>query len=188
MILPTIILICRKEKLTIDIIDKFDVGYNPQTNSITFPLHDIQGNLIGVSSRNVETKFFNIDIIPDIDKPIYLLDTVVREGYDTVIICESQIDSLTAWSYGYVACAMIGVGSKKQYEILNKCPIRHYVLMFDNDLAGKMAALNFIKHIKKDVFITVVPLPVNRKDINDLIKEELDSLLEKHNLQNALKN
>lgn len=177
----------QKRKLTKEVVDKFDVGYNPNTNAITFPLRDINGNLIGVSSRNVSNKYFNIDILPGMDKPIYLLDTILKEGYDTVIICESQIDALTAWSYGYVACAMIGVGSNIQYEILNKCPITHYVLMFDNDMAGRKATLNFIKHIRKDVFTTSIQLPCTKKDINDLSKEELDLLLLKYQLHNALK-
>lgn len=176
----------KSRNISEDIAKKFQLGYNKETDSVIFPLRDAKGGLVGLSSRNVKEKLFNIDII-SYPKPVYLLDTVIREGYTSAIICESQIDALTAWSYGYVACAMIGTGSREQYDILNKSPLRHYVLMFDNDEAGKNAKLKFIHNIRKDVFVTPVKFPEGKKDINDFSKEEFDFLLNKEGLDLQLR-
>ena len=165
-----------KRHISREVAEKFDLGYNPENNSIIFPLRDEKGNLVGTSSRNISQKLFNIDII-NVAKPVYLLHNIIKEGYSSVIVCESQIDALAAWSYGYAACAMIGTGTDEQHRVLNKSPIRHYILMFDNDSAGKSAAARFMSHIRKDVFVDIVRFPSNKKDINDFSYDEFKQLL-----------
>ena len=167
-----------KRKLTNEVIQKFDVGYNPATNCITFPVRDIKGNLIGISERNVENKLFNLPKL--VDKPVYLLYNVLNEGYDIAFICESQINALTLWTYGYPGVALFGTGSQYQYNILKKCGIKHFVLCFDGDEAGYKGSQKFIKAMPDDCFIEVVNLPLNT-DINDLSKEQFEQLYAKRN-------
>lgn len=176
-----------KRKLTEEVVKKFRIGFNKDTNSITFPLRDTKGNLIGISSRDVSKKQFDFEMHYDHRKPVYLLDSVVRDGYSSTIVCESQIDALTAWSYGYVACAFMGSASDYQYGIINSCPIRSYVLMFDNDSSGVKATKSFEKKVRKDVFITPVSIPNPFKDINDMSKDEFEKLLEENGVRNLVK-
>ena len=170
--------------ISVEVMNRFKIGYDFDTNSVTFPLRDIKGNLLGVSERSVSTKYFYIP--QDIEKPVYLLDEVIRRGYTSTIICESQIDALTCFSYGYVACAMIGTGGDEQYKILNSSPIRHYVLMFDGDPAGRNGAKKFTNNIRDDVIVDIITLPEG-KDINDLNKEQFEQILRQYNVLNCLR-
>ena len=166
-----------KRKLTPEVIDIFDIGYDAKTECITFPIRDLTGNTLFVARRSVNTKFFNYPA--GVDKPVYgiyelsILDTYPSE----VIVCESMLDALTCWVYGKYAVALNGLGNELQFSQLKKMPCRKFILGTDNDTAG-MQARKRIRSNVRDKLITEFVLPSNRKDINDLTKEEFDNLLE----------
>lgn len=153
---------------------KFQVGWNQEHNSITFPVWDRHGRLTGITERYIDEKRFNIPT--DMKKPIYLLDFIIEEGHTSVFVVESQINCLTLWEWGYPAIALFGTGSKSQYEILKTSGIRHYYLCFDGDEAGHKGANRFIKYMSRDVIITNINIPIG-KDVNDLTKEEFEKIL-----------
>lgn len=162
-----------QRKLSEEVILKYKVGYDVQTDSITFPVWDEKNRLRFVTKRSVKGKQFFIP--PGVKKPVYLLNFMIRENKDTVFVCESQINALYLNTLGYPAVALIGTGTKEQYEILNKCPIRHYILAFDGDPAGDKAITRFLTNIRKDVFVDIMVLP-RGKDCNDLTGEEIANL------------
>lgn len=161
--------------LTEEVILKFRIGYNKKTDSITFPVWDEHNNLVGVTERNVKTKYFHIP--ENMGKPVYLLNYIIREHKTGVVVCESQLDALKCWTWGIPAIALFGTGSKKQYNILNHSGILYYKLAFDGDLAGEHGAKRFIENIRNDVLVDVIKLPKG-KDVNDLSLEEFNSLEE----------
>lgn len=162
-----------KRRLTKEVVDKFRIGYDPDRKSITFPVWDENGRLVMVTSRSTVDKRFYIE--KDKDKPVYLLNFIKDMGETTVYVCESQINALTLWSYGYPAIALFGTGSAYQYEILNRSPIRNYILCFDGDEAGDKGKARFMRNIRSDVLVSYKRIPPG-KDVNDLSKEEFDSL------------
>lgn len=159
--------------LSKEVVDRFSVGYDKEHNAITFPVWDELGRLVMVTSRNVTNKYFYIE--KDRDKPVYLLNFINKEHIDKVYVCESQINALTLWSWGYPAIALFGTGSAFQYEILNKSGIRNYILCFDGDFAGRVGRKRFIQNIRDDVLVSYVPIP-NGKDVNDLSKSQFEEL------------
>lgn len=161
-------------KLTKEVVDAFCVGFDHTRNAITFPVWDIANNLVMITARAVDRKKFYIDKL--IEKPVYLLNFVQMWNIDKVIVCESQLNALCAWTWGYPAVALIGTGGGNQYNILNSSSIRHYVLAFDGDEAGNKGRERFLQHIRKDVFVETKVLPPG-KDLNDLSKEEFDKLV-----------
>ena len=161
-------------KVSFEVAKKFNVGWNQEHNSITFPVWDVHGRLVGITERYINEKRFYIP--EDLKKPIYLLNFFIEEGITTAFVVESQIDALTLWTWGYPSIAMFGTGSKGQYEILKRSGIRKYYLCFDGDDAGRKGANRFIKGMSKDVIITNINMP-DGKDINDLSKEEFEYLL-----------
>lgn len=165
-----------KRGISQNILNTFQVGYDPIGRCVTFPVWDEKNNLCLITKRSVISKSFYID--KEREKPIYLLNFILNWGLDTVYICESQINALTAWTWGYPAIGLIGTGSEEQYEILNKSPIRNYILCFDGDEAGDKGVIRFLKNIRKDVFITIKNIP-RGKDLNDLTKEQFDRLTQK---------
>lgn len=162
-----------KRHLTEDVIRKFSVGYDDVDKTIVFPVWDANDHLVFFTRRSVNSKYFYIPT--GVDKPVYLLNFIIKEHITKVIVCESQINALTAWSWGYPAVALLGTGSKEQYKILNKSGIRNYVLCFDGDIAGDNGIKRFKENMRDDVLISVKYMPRGR-DLNDLTKDEFDAI------------
>ena len=166
-----------KRKMTPDVVEIFDIGYDSATNCITFPVRDSNGRCLFVARRSVVSKFFNYP--SGAEKPIYglyelnCLDSYPKE----VIICESMIDAITCWVYGKYAIALNGLGNDLQFAQLNKMPCRKFILATDNDEAGQKARKRLRTYIKNKL-ITEYVLPEGKKDINDLTLEEFTNLKE----------
>ncbi len=166
----------KERRLNIDICKKFQVGYDIKTNCIVFPVWDENDVLVMNTRRDVLSKKFYLE--KDIEKPVYLLNEILKENIKQVYVCESQINALTLWGWGYPSIALFGTGSEHQYNMLNKTEILEYVLCFDGDDAGKKGIKRFLKNINKGCFITIIYLPQG-KDVNDLTKEEFEKLEKK---------
>ena len=166
-----------ERKMTPDVVEIFDVGYDRDSKCITFPVRDIMGNCLFVARRSVVSKFFNYP--SGTEKPVYglyelsCLDTYPKE----VIICESMIDAITCWVYGKYAVALNGLGNDLQFAQLNKMPCRKFILATDNDEAGQKARKRLRTYIKNKL-ITEYVFPKGKKDINDLTLEEFTNLRE----------
>lgn len=163
--------------LTRETIDKFRVGYDKLTDSITFPVWDEKGRLVAITERSVKGKRFNIP--KSLDKPLYLLNFALKENAKILMVTEGQIDALTAWQYGVPCCATIGTPSDKQIDTLNKCGIRILISAFDNDESGEKFNKTLKKRIRDDILLYRMVFPNGKKDINELTKEEFISALEK---------
>jgi len=161
-----------KRHLNIDVIKYFKIGYNKKNNSIVFPVANDHNKFLFITERLINYKKF---IIPgNISKPVYLLYDAKK--YNTVYVCESQINALTLWGWGYPSIALFGTGSSTQFDILNNSGIVKYVLCFDGDQAGTKGRDRFINNVKNCIIsYKVIP---DSKDVNDLSKEEFDSLKE----------
>lgn len=156
--------------LTDEIIERFDIGYDKERDCITFPIKDIEGRCVFVATRSTKRKFFGLP--KGYDKPIYQAYHFRRGKYRTAYITESFLNCLTCWKYDKPAMAMIGTGNQKQYEILNKLPVREYILAFDPDEAGRKATERFKKNVHGKIIKELV-YPDNR-DVNDLQEEFLN--------------
>ena len=172
-----------KRKLTDEIIDLFDIGYDKNTECITFPNRDISGNCLFIARRSVKTKFFNYP--QDVEKPVYGLyecnicaKTIKNWFPDEIIICESMIDALTCWVYGRYAVALNGTGNENQFKTLRNMPNRKFILATDMDEAG-LKARERIRQSLGNKLVTEYVWDINvAKDINDMNKEYFDSLKE----------
>lgn len=159
--------------LTKEVIDMFRVGYDSKRDAITFPVWDDKGVPLFVTARSVRDKKFYIPF--EAEKPVYLLNFVKKWGIDSVYVCESQINSLVLWSWGYPALGLFGTGSPHQYDILKRSGIRSYTLCLDGDAAGDKGIARFKANMPEDVLIIVKKIPRGR-DVADLTKEQFDSL------------
>ena len=157
-----------KRRLTDEIINKFDVGYDPKTQALTFPVW-VDGKCLFVARRKVNYKRFDMpEIYP---KPIYGLDYLTT---NEVIVCESVLNALTCYVYGKEAVALFGTGSDYQIGLLNKLPQREIILALDNDNAGRAGTKRLIKQLHGKI-ITYMKVPEG-KDINDLEQHEFEKI------------
>lgn len=176
-----------QRKLTDQVIDKFDVGYDkafvlvdkdgkkkPPMQCVTFPVRDITGGTLFIARRSINTKFFHY---PDgVDKPVYGVYELPEDA-DEVVICESIINALTCYVYGKPAVALLGLGTQAQYETLKQLPVRKYIIGLDPDKAGTVATNKLREALYGFKLVTSYVIPPNR-DINDLSKKEFDNLEE----------
>lgn len=174
-----------KRKLTDEIIELFDIGWDSETDCITFPVRDEKGNCLFVARRSVKGKYFNYP--QNVEKPLYGLwevgeftINVIKRYPSELIICESMLDALSCWVYGKFAVALNGLGSEKQIALLNSLPCRKYILATDKDEKGKEARKRLRQKIKGKLITEYdySSYPEHAKDINDMSKQEFQNLVE----------
>lgn len=166
-----------KRRLTDEIISMFDIGYDMQTQCITFPIQDEFGNVLFIARRSVNTKYFHYPNA--VVKPLYGLYQLRKYAGDIneVIVCESMLNALTAWVYGRPAIALNGTGSSKQLQDLLKLPYRKIILALDPDDAGRKGTRKIYDTLKNSKILTKLIIPIG-KDVNDLSYQEFVSLPE----------
>lgn len=185
-----------KRGLTDEIIELFDIGYDSTTETITFPVKDIDGHCLFVARRSVISKFFHYP--EGVEKPLYGLyelyqqhrDHAIKDknditrGYSRsynftdVIVCESMLDALSFWTVGKYAVALNGLGNDLQFKQLRELPCRKIILATDMDERGLAARKRIRKNIGNRKIITEYMFPKGRKDANECTKEELLNLEE----------
>ena len=159
-------------KLTKEVIEKFDVGFDIKNNSVTFPVRDINGRTLFIARRRVDYKYFNYP--SGVLKPLYGVYEMNKSD-KSIILCESIFNCLTCYVYGKDALALNGTGSKEQIEQISKLNVRSIYLGLDNDEAGNKGSIRIYEKLKNRFIFYKMIFPVG-KDINDLNKEEFENI------------
>ena len=150
--------------LTDEIIEEFDIGFDSDSQCITFPVYYADKTPAFVARRSVKVKFFNYP--KGVEKPVYCAERFVSGKYSEAIICESIFNCLTCWKHGRPSMALMGTGTEYQYDVLKKLPVRKYVLAMDPDETGRRAAAKLRKVLSSTKIISYLALPQG-KDVND---------------------
>ena len=165
-----------ERKMDDRVIEIFDIGYDKETECITFPIRDKNGNCLFIARRSVKTKFFSYP--QGVEKPLYGLYELYQldEFPKEIYICESMIDAITIWTHhNKYAIALNGLGNDLQFSQLNSMPNRTFILATDNDSAGIKARIRLKKYITNKIIKEII-LPSNRKDINECTYDELENI------------
>ena len=165
-----------QRKLSKEICEKFNVKYDPKYRQVIFPAYDIHGNLVMMPKRSIDSKIFYLD--KDQEKPVYCLNYIMKENIKQAIITEGPFDCLTCWEYGMPAVATLGRISDYQIEQLNKSCLTIIYAMFDNDAAGRAFNKVLKSKLNSRILVVDVQIPNNKKDINELTKQEFQKALE----------
>lgn len=161
-----------KRGLTNEIIEKFDIGYDFNTNCITVPVADINKNIVFIARRSVTGKFFNYP--SGTEKPVYCADRCMENNSsEAVIVTESVFNTLTCWKFNKPSVALFGTGTKNQYEILKKLPAKKLILALDPDEAGELGITKLVYNLKNYKILTRLQIPKG-KDLNDLDEKILE--------------
>lgn len=160
-----------ERKLTDEIIAKFDIGFDPNFNvngrkipCITFPVADEFGNVLFIYRRSIQNKFHNYPL--DVLKPVYGLN-MIPLGTKEIIICESIINALTLWTYGFVAVALMGTGNVYQIKQLRSLGVLSFVLCMDGDDAGARATAKLYKQLSDIAMIWKIDM-IPGEDVNSI--------------------
>lgn len=170
-----------ERKLTKEVCERFQIKYDTKEKALVFPVRDLFGNLLFLTRRKVDQKQFYID--HNVEKTLYLLNEVVKEKYTYTFITEAQIDALNCWGYGYPCIATMGTPSKEQMSLLSKTDINILITMFDNDETGRRFTENLRKLVPDKIMMYNIDWKnINKKDINELTKEEFEYIIKENNL------
>lgn len=170
-----------ERKLTDELIEKFDIGVDMNwvppgrkkvVPCLTFPVRDRCGNTLFICRRSIEGKFFSIP--KEVTKPVYGID-MIPSNCKSVVICESILNCLTCWRYGYPAVALLGTGNSYQIQQLRELGVYEYVICMDGDEAGERAT-NKLKRALNGVALIWVIHMIEGKDVNDLDKSQFEEL------------
>lgn len=175
--------------LTDEVIELFDIGYDRDSDCITFPVRDIHGNCLFIARRSVNTKFFNYP--EGVEKPLYGRYELTKYGeevvvfgselrrvpkYKEIIVCESMLDALSFWTVGKYACAFNGLGNELQFKQLRELPCRTIILATDMDERGLRARDRIRDNMQNTKIVGEYFFPKGCKDANDCTKEQLKNL------------
>jgi DNA primase len=164
-----------QRKLSRGVCAEFKVRYDPIYRQVIFPAYDLNGNLVMMPKRSIDTKSFYLD--KELEKPVYCLDYIMKHNYRAALITEGPFDTLTGWEYGYPTCGTFGQPSPYQIDQINKSCISVLYAAFDNDEAGQKFTRALKRNLDKRIILIELKLPNGKKDINDLSKEELDKII-----------
>ena len=181
-----------ERKLTDDIIDLFDIGYDDHFKVIkkdgsfqfykclTFPNRNIDGSIAFIARRSVNTKFFHYP--KDVTKPVYGLYEIKQVYGDNipkdVYICESMLDALALWTHpNKIAVALNGLGTPYQFQQLLSMPFRKFILATDSDGPGMQARAKIAKALKGRLIMQVF-MPQGKKDVNACTYDEVENFEE----------
>ena len=171
-----------ERKLTDEIIEWFDVGYDPETNCLTFPVCDKNGKVLFIYRRSVASKFFNTIEETVKSQTIYGIDKIYQniDRIKEVTITESIINCLTCWVHKKPAIALLGTGSENQYKLLRELPVRVLISGLDPDEAGFRGTDKLVKRLHQDKLIYRLDYPQwmidNKNDLNDLTWEQFENI------------
>ena len=156
-------------KITEKTLKDFKIA-NKDDNTIIFPYFK-DGQLIGVKYRlNQEKKFWKEK---DTEPALYNIDMI--DNYETLYICEGEIDCLSLYEYGIKGVSLpSGVNDlswiEHQWEWVQQ--FKYIYLLLDQDNAGQEAAETIVNRLGKWRCYNVT-LP--KKDINECLMSGIES-------------
>lgn len=152
----------------------FELGYDEQTESATYPVRDASGHLLGVVRRPLSPDWDGGKYIypRHIDVSKYLFNYSQLVGRRRVLLVEGAADAIAAWEAGYEAYAIYGSRlSERQVQLLRRVNARKVYTAFDRDEAGDKAH-NRCLDLIKDVPVRRVDLPDYAKDLAEMTVSE----------------
>lgn len=169
------------------IIDRFNLGYDPEKNVATIPYNsDCKGYVHRIlwNSDNKYCKFgneiFNIDALYESS-----IDALLFNSKDYVFVTEGQIDSM---SFEEIGLSAIGLGGTNEIlrlvKQLKERPCNKIlVLALDNDKAGRRATGKFIEELAdtelEQKYIVRSDLYWKYKDANEFLVVDREGFIEK---------
>ena len=152
----------------------FGIGFNPDNGTVAMLWTDRKGNIINIKYRRTETKaFFYEKGGQPIKHFVYGLYQCIMRKAKRVFLCESEIDALTFWTYGFPAIAVGGSSlSEPQKQAILSAGIEELVIATDNDKVGNRFRNFLIEEFTGNLDVFNFVFPEGMKDINEM--EEID--------------
>lgn len=163
-------------------LDYFDIGYSVRKHMVAVPMHDPNGNPVGLIGRSISGKAFKNSYLLPKGKTTWNFHRAKYEG-DTAILCESSFDAIRIHQAGFknVVALLGGYASKYHVRQLNRS-FSTMLIMTDNDEAGRKLASSIESKMtgKKILYAACSPeelYPRNVKDASDMTDDEIRQVI-----------
>lgn len=160
----------------------FEAGYDPVKDMVVIPIHDKNGNPIGVNGRSVEGKRFKLTKHMPKKKILFNMHRAKKSG-GTAIFCESQFDVMKIHQAGYpnAVCALGSHISREQAALLQR-NFDRVIIMTDADKAGRKAGRTLASmlpgsSVEWAVHDWGIIYPRKAKDAGDMTSEEISHVI-----------
>lgn len=179
--------------LTEKTIERFSLGYDPLSNSVTIPLRTFHGKVIGVIKRRLDPDANIRYLYPkgfqkagylfgqhEYQKSQLINENMKKLNYSGgVALVEGALDAMAFWEVGIPALAILGSHfSDFQKTLLNRLNPSYIALCFDNDKAGKLASASVCDKIDLPIMVGRYK-PSWGNDPSDLSEDERIELFNK---------
>lgn len=118
----------------------FELGYDPLQDVAIIPIRDIDGNLLGVTRRVMNSEGGARYLDPKGFKKatnLYGAHLVANRDIDRLVLVEGPLDAVRVTQAGYNAVAQYGSNlTEQQRKLIELIAPRQLVLFYDNDAAG----------------------------------------------------
>lgn len=171
--------------------DFLEIGYDRETNSVTFPMRDIRGRIVYIKKRPIssynEVRYANVKDIPkknlmfgawalhknlNLTPKEWMIELVKERG---LLLVEGEIDVASGWTLKWPTSGIGGrILFEEQVGVLKRLGVRKIILGFDNDEEGQKEIARAQDRYSKDFRFGVLKYPDWAKDMNDVIKEGKD--------------
>lgn len=171
--------------LSYETLEEFDIGFDTDSNRITFPIRNERGQLVGFKGRatrkdqkpkylalgDTESIYYGFKTSP-VHNYVWGIDT----AGEPKIVVEGEIDAMKLRQRGFSGAVALGGShpSKKQLDSLKKNS-ESVILMLDPDESGSKAE-ELLKEL--ELFIPVRIAKLMRVDPADSSHEEIEEALD----------
>lgn len=147
----------------------FKIGYDNDKKAVAIPWQDVNGQIVNVKFRNVNSKKFSYLEDGQLTRyHVYGLYQCIKYGFDDVVLVESETDCLYLWSNSIPAIAVGHAGLHPlQLKLLRKY-VKSITIGSDNDSAGNRFRQELITELPKYFTTYNTLIPRGYKDMNDL--------------------
>ena len=154
----------------------FEVRYDPDANSLLWPVRDENWNLLGFTERRVPPFDGSKYLYPKgFGRELFPLNMLVG---DRAVLVEGPLDAMWCFQHGYVALACLGSSITAPQLSWLKGRVKRLTLAMDNDVVGQTVTPKLIKQLSAYFSIYVAELPTGVKDLQDLGSHDLSWILE----------
>ena len=182
---PQAIIYLESRGITSTEIEKWNIGYDKETNRIVFPLYSKANQIVGFNKRlldsrtkGINNKYLNSKNSDIFNKSTFLYGIhYIKPELKYIIITEGSMDVILATKYGLenVVCTLGTALSQQHVDIIKKMK-KIPIIIYDGDEKGKFAtqkAANLF--IENDMYCKVVNLPegFDLADISIQLEEKL---------------
>ena len=162
------------------LINKYQIGYSVEHDAITIPIRDINNKLLNVQLRHLGKGTKCTYLIDDNGgKSSFLYNINNCWDTSTIIITEGPFDVLRTIQNGYPnVIGLLGSALTPEQISLNNVYFTKIIIAMDDDKAGKAGSRQiYDTFVGKKEIVMLNLTNLDKKDLGDLTKVELDTLL-----------